>query len=137
MITDQITSMASFKSMLLVGCSTLLLFASCGQQHRAEATVEDQLEENLMDASQMKIIMHEKLDSTRLLAPANIATIRKAAQAIPYYKKDIKYAPMPKDHMLMMACVVYQMGNKKYRDTYYLDRSLENVVAIKSNTWWY
>lgn len=124
------------KSIIMTG-AVLLLFASCGQQHRAESTVEDMLEENLTDAAQMKVIMHEQLDSTRLMTNTNVQLIRKSMTAIPYYKKGIKYAPMPKDNVLMIDCVIYQMGKKKYRDTYYLDRSLENVVAIKSKPWWY
>jgi|SRR5574344_544152 hypothetical protein len=124
------------KSIIMIS-SALLLFASCGQQHKAESTVEDMLEDNLTNASQMKVIMHEQLDSTRLLTNSNVLLIRKSMADIPYYKKGIKYAPMPKDNMLMISCVVYQLGNKKYRDTYYLDRSLENVIAIKSKAWWY
>lgn len=117
---------------MMIGTATLL-FASCGQQHKAESLVKDFMEQNLKDASAMAKIEFNDIDSTRYVNDSIVTVMRRNTKMYALqYKADIKYGDVPMGKMLIMARVNYSIDNKEYSDTYYMDMELTNIVAFKS-----
>lgn len=117
---------------IMVCCCALLLCA-CGQQHNAERVVKDFMERNLKDPSSLTDVEFNDIDSTRHITNDVAATLRRQmAATAAQYKGDIDYGDAPQDGSLIMTSVRYTNGGKSYRDTYYMDRDITNVVAFKS-----
>jgi len=117
---------------MMIG-SAALLFASCGQQHKAESLVKDFMEQNLKDASALTKVEFNDIDSTRYINDSIVTVIRQnTKKSALQYKTDISYGKVPMDRMLIMARVNYCINNKEYSDTYYMDMELTNIVAFKS-----
>lgn len=112
----------------------MLLFASCGQQHNAESIVKEFMRQNLNDASQLNDIEFADIDSTKYINESMVKNIREAANRSPQYKHGIIYnATSVVGRQLIIARVHYKIGEKKFRDTYYLDENVTAVVAFKNN----
>ncbi|MGM9697208.1 MAG: hypothetical protein ACI3Y0_00985 [Prevotella sp.] len=112
----------------------MLLLVSCnGQQHDAENTVAEYMAANLYDAKEMKITKFSRLDSTTKIKDSVIVALRHNAENGGRYKKGIPYVEPSARKMLYIMRVNYMLGNAECSDTYYLDESLERVVAVKNN----
>ena len=112
----------------------MLLLVSCnGRQHDAENTVAEYMAENLYDAKEMKITKFSRLDSTTKVKDSVIVALRQNAENGGRYKKGIPYVEPSARKMLYVMRVNYMLGNAECSDTYYLDESLERVVAVKNN----
>lgn len=120
-------------SIYIIMCSVVLLFASCGRQHNAESTVEDFMESNLKEPSELSINKFNRIDSTRYLNDSIVAVIRqKTTATATQYKGGIEYGSEPVGKSLVILRVDYSVGDKGYTDTYYLDKELTRVVAFMS-----
>lgn len=120
-------------SIYIIMCSVVLLLASCGQQHNAESTVKDFMEQNLKEPSSLDDINFNDIDSTRYLNDSVVTVMRQTAKSVAtQYKSDIRYGSEPIGKSLITARIDYTVGGKSYTDTYYLDKELTRVVAFKS-----
>lgn len=111
----------------------MLMFAACGQQHDAETLVEGFMKENLIDSSSLSGVEFAKLDSTARLNDSIINILRADSKQSERYRSDIRYADNKQDKSLKILRVKYMLGTEEYSDTYYLDKNLTNIIAIKIN----
>ena len=119
------------KQALLV--PAMLVLASCGPQHQAESAVEEFLQNNIADNSTLQISNYGDLDSTRYLNDSTISALQAQEEKSPIYNKGIKYADRKETQMLMFIRVTYNVNGKEHHDTYYLNKEMTEVIAIKSN----
>lgn len=119
------------KQALLV--PAMLALASCGPQHQAESVVKDFLQSNVADNSTLQISDFGDLDSTRYLNDSTISMLRAQVEKSPIYNKGIEYADRKDAQMLMFLRVTYNVNGKEHHDTYYLNKDMTNVIAIKNN----
>lgn len=111
-----------------------MTLASCtGRQGEAEKTVANFMEANLNEAKQMKITDFSRLDSTNKVKDSTVVAIRNAAEQGGRYRRGISYAPASKRGMLYIVRVNYRLNNDEHSDTYYLNETLDKVVAVKNN----
>lgn len=114
-------------------CCLALLFAACGQQHKAESVVEDFMERNLTDPSALEDLDFNDIDSTRHINDSIVAIMRQATKATaPQYKKTIDYGTKQAVGNVLLVRVNYKVGEKRFTDTYYLDKEMTDVIAFKS-----
>ena len=111
----------------------MLLFASCGQQHKAESLVENFLEEHLIEAKYLNSIEFHQLDSTYAINDSIILNMHKRFIMNQKYKKGWVFGKKKKGQKLMFIRVNYSINNHKYSDTYYINPEMTDVVAIKNN----
>ena len=120
-------------SYVIIGIS-LLLFASCGQQHQAKEVIQAFVDEHVTEPASRSSISIVKFDSTRVLNDSIIQAMRANADTILRYSaKPIKYDESPARRKLYVARITYTIHGAEYSDTYYLDEQLSHVVAFKSN----
>ena len=132
--------------------AVLLFFCvGCGPQHKARTLVDDFMEANLIQPSDLHSVEYAKLDSTRFIGDSLIQVMRQAAEQNPHFRQPISYgtAPVPSKEnessnyarergtkssnpLLYITRVDYKLGDKECQDTYYLDADLTAVVAFKS-----
>lgn len=117
--------------------AVVLLLMGCGQAHDAKATVSAFLDENLVQ-SDLSDLEYSKIDSTTHVSAAAIDRMRAEAKTQGIFKKDIKYTGEAHPRTLIYIRVTYRLTNiqgseKKCAQTFYLDRSLTNVVAFKND----
>ena len=107
---------------------------SCtGRQGEAEKTVANFMEANLNDSKQMKITDFSRLDSTTKVKDSVIVALRNNTETIGRYKKGLHYASPSERRMLYIMRVNYKLGTTDCSDTFYLDETLEKVIAVKNN----
>lgn len=111
----------------------LFLTISCGPKQQAESTIKCFLEANLKDTRDLNIIQYGEIDSTRYLNDSIIEKLRKDIKKSRPYKKDIKFSQNKEEDKLIILRVKYNTNGKDYHDTYYLDKDMTRVIAIKSN----
>ncbi|OYP46408.1 hypothetical protein CIK96_06030 [Prevotella sp. P4-98] len=122
------------KSLSITIVSLVLLLTSCGQQHEAEALVEDFMDKNMKDEVSINARRFTDIDSTFLLTNDVIQKMRnKAANGGQRYKKGIKYADGNPTRKLFITRVKYYVDTLECSDTYYLNADLTHIVAFKEN----
>ena len=122
------------KSLSITIVSLVLLLTSCGQQHEAEALVEDFMDKNMKDEVSINARRFTDIDSTFLLTNDVIQKMRnKAAAGGQRYKKGIKYADGNPTRKLFITRVKYYVDTLECSDTYYLNADLTHIVAFKEN----
>lgn len=122
------------KSLSITIVSLVLLLTSCGQQHEAEALVEDFMDKNMKDEVSINARRFTDIDSTFLLTNDVIQKMRnKAADGSQRYKKGIKYADGNPTRKLFITRVKYYVDTLECSDTYYLNADLTHIVAFKEN----
>ncbi len=118
---------------LCLMATAALVFAACGRQHEAEGVVKEFLKTNLNEASSLKIVSFDDIDSTRRVNDSIIQSMRKATDQSAIYKKGIDYADGERTQTLMILRVKYRLGEEEINDTYYLNNTMTEVVAVKTN----
>ncbi|MBR1395649.1 MAG: hypothetical protein IJ559_08335 [Prevotella sp.] len=122
------------RSLYIITAISLLLFASCGQQHQAKEVIQTFVDEYVTEPASRSSISIVKFDSTRVLSDSIICVMRTNADTIHRYSaKPIKYDESPIGRKLYVARITYTIYGAEYSDTYYLDEQLTHVVAFKSN----
>lgn len=121
------------KSIYIIIGVALTLAACNPRQSDAENAVAVFMEKNITNPEKMKITGFSRLDSTSKVKDSVVVAIRKATDSNGRYKKGITYHQADNQAMLYMLRVNYTMGKDEMCDTYYLDKSLQNVVAVKNN----
>lgn len=96
----------------------VLLFASCGQQYKAESTVKDFIEENMETANQISGRDFADLGKTRHLNDSLIGVMREnGAQG---FKKGITYPSIPQGDLYYLR-MRYISGSDTLQNTFYLN----------------
>lgn len=108
----------------------MAVLSSCGEKHEAKATVEQFLTENLLEAEPRDVKI-ERLDSTNFLVDSVIVKLQDDAQHSPIYKKGVTFAARPEKQGLVWVLVSYANNGKQFRQTFYLTRDCQKVVAVK------
>ena len=122
------------RSLSITIVSLVLLLTSCGQQHEAEALVEDFMDKNMKDEVSINARRFTDIDSTFLLTNDVIQKMRnKAADGGQRYKNGIKYADGNPTRKLSITRVKYYVDTLECSDTYYLNADLTHIVAFKEN----
>ena len=122
------------RSLSITIVSLVLLLTSCGQQHEAEALVEDFMDKNMKDEVSINARRFTDIDSTFLLTNDVIQKMRnKEANGGQRYKKGIKYADGNPTRKLFITRVKYYVDTLECSDTYYLNADLTHIVAFKEN----
>ena len=115
------------KSLSITIVSLVLLLTSCGQQHEAEALVEDFMDKNMKDEVSINARRCTDFDSTFVLTNDVIEKMGYAD------KMSIKYADGNPTRKLFITRVKYYVDTLECSDTYYLNADLTHIVAFKEN----
>ena len=113
---------------IIIGISTLLLFASCGQQHKAESLAKDFVAENMEDPSAISGKDFADLGTTRHISDSLITIMRQRGAS--GYKKDITYGKIPTGDLYYLR-MSYISNGDTLQNTFYFDAELTEVVAFK------
>ena len=110
----------------VVAC--LLLFASCGQQYKAEQTVKAFVEENMEAGDKITNRDFADIGTTRHISDSLITVMRqRGAQG---FKKGIKYGEIPQGDLIYLR-MQYVKDGDTLSNTFYLDEELASIVAFK------
>jgi hypothetical protein len=116
------------RAYIIIGVSALLLFASCGQQHKAESLVSNFVAENIEDPSAISGKDFAELGTTRHLSDSLIKVMRQRGAA--NFKKGISYGKIPSGDLYYLR-MSYISNGDTLQNTFYLDSDLSEVVAFK------
>ncbi len=116
------------RAYIIIGISALLLFASCGQQHKAEGLVSDFVAENMKNPSGISSKDFADLGTTRHLSDSLIKVMRQRGAA--NFKKDISYGKIPSGDLYYLR-MSYISNGDTLQNTFYFDTELSEVVAFK------
>ena len=116
------------RAYIIIGISALLLFASCGQQHKAESLAKDFVAENMEDPSAISGKDFADLGTTRHISDSLITVMRQRGAS--GYKKDITYGKIPTGDLYYLRMSYINNGDT-LQNTFYFDAELTEVVAFK------
>lgn len=114
-----------------------VLFVSCGEEHRSRSLVKDFLKENLT-IDDYSVDRWEKYDSTYRVSAQAIASLHSNVTHIGPFKSGIRYQPYKAGDKLYFVRLKYEVdlgGDSltKMTHTFYIDKDLTGVVAVKEN----
>ncbi len=114
---------------------SLLLFSGCGRQHQSKVLIRNFLNENLVYGD-ISDDSYGKLDSTSLVTKSRIEKMHEVTRQLPEFHPHIQYG-VPTS-TLMFVTVGYKITRNdgkvsKYRQTFYMDKNLTEIVAFKNN----
>ena len=110
----------------VVAC--LLLFASCGQQYKAEQTVKAFVEDNMEQPEQITNRDFADIGTTRHISDSLITVMRQ--RGAEGFKKNIKYGEIPQGDLFFLR-LQYVKDGDTLSNTFYLDEELASIVAFK------
>ena len=113
---------------IIIGMLALLLFASCGQQYKAESLAEDFVAANMENASAISGKDFADLGTTRHLNDSLIKVMRQRGAA--NFKKGISYGEIPTGDLYYLR-MSYISNGDTLQNTFYFDKELSEVVAFK------
>ena len=111
----------------------VMAIASCGgSKNDAERLVKDFLKENLVEPD-YKYIDFSDLDSTFYVNDSIVKAMREINDTTSVFKKGIKYAEGQDSRKKHFIHVSYRMGEKKVKQTFYLDDQLTRILSFKND----
>lgn len=116
------------KLYIIIGVVCPFLLSSCGKQYSAESTVKDFIKENALAPEKMEVLKFGKLNSTSIIKDSMLQNMQ--SQKNPLYKESTTFAPR-QGATLFFVRMEYVYENDTLQQTFYLDESLEKVVAFK------
>ena len=111
----------------ILTCIAVTMLSGCGQQHKAESTIKNFIENNIQ--ADDYTVMFTKLDSTRHVSDKAIQAMRANAENNGTFKKGIKYGKAGEQYLYIKTKIC--LGNDTLDKTFYLEPSLTEVVAFK------
>ena len=122
-------------SILFLGI--VLLFTSCGEQHKAQSLVKDFLNKNLID-NDCSFERFSKLTPTAMINAERLAAMRKDIETLPIVKKGIQYGSNDLPDTLLYIRATYKLTGKdgekeKFTQTFYMDKGITHIIAFKKN----
>ncbi|WP_279148065.1 hypothetical protein [Segatella bryantii] len=124
------------RKVLLFAVTTLLTLSSCGDSYKAKSMAKDFMSEN-MTTDNYRNLRFTNIDSTRYVSDSLIQVLRKTP--IDLFKKEIKYDTNAKaTSTLLYIRAKYDYTTEKgdtihYQNTFYFDKTLEHLLAVKQN----
>ena len=115
------------RAYIIIGIA-LLLFASCGQQYKAESLVSDFVAENMENPSAISGKDFADLGTTRHLSDSLIKVMRQRGAA--NFKKGISYGKIPTGDLYYLRMSYINNGDT-LQNTFYFDSELSEIVAFK------
>ncbi len=120
------------KMMFVMVSGLVLMFTSCGDQHKAQSLVKDFLDENLVDQD----CSYERF--SRLTPTAMISFGQMKAMRQNVSKKNIDYKDAAYPDTLLYLRATYKLTNhqgekQEVTQTFYLDKGLTRVIGFKEN----
>ena len=115
------------RAYIIIGIASLL-FASCGQQYRAEQRVKAFVEENMEVADEISGRDFADIGQTRHISDSLISVMRQRGANL--FKKQISYGSIPQGDLYYMRMRYIHQGDT-LQNTFYLDPELNEVVAFK------
>lgn len=115
----------------MIAC--VLLLAACGQRHAAKNTVEQFLNDNVQKPQDLAMLYFGQIDSTRTVNDSAIDAMRKSTAQLQIFNKDIKYAERTPGEKLLFIRASYLIGKDTIESTFYINKTSQEVVALKSN----
>ena len=110
----------------VVAC--MLLFASCGQQYKAEQTVKAFVEDNMEAADKITSRDFADIGTTRHISDSLIAVMRQ--RGAEGFKSGIQYGSVPQGELFYLR-MQYVKDGDTLSNTFYIDQELQQVVAFK------
>ena len=110
----------------IVAC--LLLFASCGQQYKAEQTAKAFVEDNMEQPEQITDRDFADIGTTRHISDSLITVMRQ--RGAEGFKSGIQYGSVPQGELFYLR-MQYVKDGDTLSNTFYLDEKLASIVAFK------
>lgn len=125
------------KMMFVMVSGLVLMFTSCGDQHKAQSLVKDFLNENLVDQD-CSYERFSRLTPTAMISFDQMKVMRQNVSKLPYVKKNINYNDAAYPDTLLYLRTTYKLTNhqgekQEVTQTFYLDKSLTRVIGFKEN----
>jgi hypothetical protein len=115
---------------IIIGITAFVfLFVSCGQKHKAVNVVEDFIEQYAQYPDEMKEREFEHFDSTKVISDSLVLAMQQRGNEL--YKSPIPYPVRTSGRMLYHIRMSYVYKGDTLWQTFYLDETLEHVVAVK------
>lgn len=116
----------------------MLVFTSCGDQHKAQSLVKDFLQDNLKEGNDCSFERFSQLTPTAMIGLEQVKTMRKDMDRLPYIKSGINYQDGSLPDTLLYIRATYKLqGNtdkeEELTQTFYMDKGLTRVIAFKQN----
>lgn len=108
-----------------------LMMMGCGEQYQAKGVVKDFLKSNLT-TTDYSVKRFSSVDSTRNITPQQVAGLRHLCTQLKAFKKAIDYPAYEKKDALKFTRMTLMVNDDTLNCTFYLDKSLQRVVAFKS-----
>ena len=119
------------KMMFFMVSGLVLMFTSCGDQHKAQSLVKDFLNENLVEQDC-------SFTPTAMISFDQMKVMRQNVSKLPYVKKNINYNDAAYPDTLLYLRATYKLTNhqgekQEVTQTFYLDKGLTRVIGFKEN----
>ena len=108
----------------------VLFFTSCGQQHQAEQMAKAFIDQYYMVEEYEATF--SPLDSTIHVTDSALVAMRGAMAQSPLFKRGIKYADIPHPLHLYYVRALIVHDNDTVQSTFYMNKTMEDIVAVKS-----
>lgn len=126
------------KILFAISLGLMLVFTSCGDQHKAQSLVKDFLQDNLKEGNDCSFERFSQLTPTAMIGLEQVKTMRKDMDRLPYIKSGINYQDGSLPDTLLYIRATYKLqGNtdkeEELTQTFYMDKGLTRVIAFKQN----
>ncbi len=108
--------------------ASVLLFASCGQQYKAEQKVKAFVEENMEVVQEITDRDFADIGTTRHISDSLIDIMRHRGALL--FRKQISYGTKPSGDLYYLRMSYIHNGDT-LQNTFYLDQELQEIVAFK------
>ncbi len=115
---------------LLIAILASVLMVSCGQKHQAKSVVNKFLDENLKKEYDFTTDF-DRLASTNRISNSTVTTMQQQALGMKHFKNSIHYGEPTEPLYYMRVKLMGKSDTLKF--TFYLDKDLKHVVALKEN----
>lgn len=129
--------MKKMKMMFVMALGLVLMFTSCGNQHKAQSLVKDFLDENLVDQD-CSYERFSHLTPTAMINFEQMKAMRQNVSKLPYVKNNIDYNDTAYPDTLLYLRATYKLTDNQGKkqevtQTFYLDKGLTRVIGFKEN----
>ena len=125
------------KMMFVMALGLVLMFTSCGDQHKAQSLVKDFLDKNLVDQD-CSYERFSRLTPTAMINFEQMKAMRQNVSKLPYVKNNIDYNDTAYPDTLLYLRATYKLTDNQGKkqevtQTFYLDKGLTRVIGFKEN----
>lgn len=129
--------MKKMKMKFVMALGLVLMFTSCGDQHKAQSLVKDFLDENLVDQD-CSYERFTRLTPTAMINFEQMKAMRQNVSKLPYVKNNIDYNDTAYPDTLLYLRATYKLTDNQGKkqevtQTFYLDKGLTRVIGFKEN----